>query len=98
MSGKLWFLGGLAAGYVLGTRAGREKFDQLAQTVRKVKDDPVVQDAIGIVQAEASKLYADGRNTLNEKLSHSKLGEKLAERRAELDTPANGMPAVNAKP
>lgn len=84
MPSKLWFLGGLAAGFVLGARAGRERFDQLAQTVRKVKDDPVVQDAIGIVQAEAAKLYAESRGAISDKLNHSKLSEKLAEHRAEL--------------
>ncbi|MGI8524347.1 MAG: hypothetical protein ACR2K3_13725 [Nocardioides sp.] len=34
--------GGL--GYVLGARAGRERYDQIAGTVNKVKNDPRVQE------------------------------------------------------
>ena len=35
MRGKLLFLGGLAAGFVLGTRAGREKYEEIVQAARK---------------------------------------------------------------
>ena len=31
-------------GYVLGTKAGRERYDQILSTFNKVKDDPRVQD------------------------------------------------------
>lgn len=32
-------------GYVLGTRAGRERYEQIAGLATKVKNDPRVQDA-----------------------------------------------------
>lgn len=32
-----------AVGYVLGTRAGRERYDQIRRVARDVKDDPRVQ-------------------------------------------------------
>jgi len=41
----LTFAAGLAAGYVLGTRAGRERFEQLVRNVRKVGDHPTVVQA-----------------------------------------------------
>ena len=31
-------------GYVLGTKAGRERYDQIRGTFNKVKDDPRVQE------------------------------------------------------
>jgi len=31
-------------GYVLGTKAGRERYEQILQTFNKVKDDPRVQE------------------------------------------------------
>jgi len=31
-------------GYVLGAKAGRERYDQIASTFNKVKDDPRVQE------------------------------------------------------
>lgn len=36
---------GLAVGYVLGTRAGRERFEQLAGSARELSNRPSVQEA-----------------------------------------------------
>jgi len=47
MRGKLLFLGGLAVGFVVGSRAGREKYEELVQTARKVRESPTVQEAAG---------------------------------------------------
>ncbi|MEJ3745109.1 hypothetical protein WEI85_17665 [Actinomycetes bacterium KLBMP 9797] len=73
MRGKLWFIGGLAAGFVLGARAGREKYEELVRNARKVMDHPTVQEAAGVAQAQANRLYAEGKD----KLAHTKVGEKL---------------------
>ena len=74
MRGKVMFLGGLAAGFVLGARAGREKYEQIVEQARKVMDHPTVQEAAGVAQAQANRLYSEGKD----KLSHTKLGEKLS--------------------
>jgi uncharacterized protein YjbJ (UPF0337 family) len=42
---KVTFLAGLALGYVLGTRAGRERYEQLRKTVRDLSQTPAVQTA-----------------------------------------------------
>jgi hypothetical protein len=73
MRGKLMFLGGLAAGFVLGSRAGRQAYDDLMSTARKVKDSPTVQEAAGVVQAQATRLYEQGK----ESVSHTRLGDRL---------------------
>jgi hypothetical protein len=73
MRGKLWFLGGLAAGFVLGARAGREKYEELMQKGRQLLDHPTVQEAAGVAQSRANRLYQQGK----ERLSHTKLGEKV---------------------
>jgi len=73
MRGKLWFIGGLAAGFVLGARSGRETYEQLVVKGRKVLDHPTVQEAAGVAQAQATRLYTEGRD----KLSQTRLGEKL---------------------
>jgi hypothetical protein len=75
MRGKLMFLAGLGAGFVLGTRAGREKYEELVQAARKVRDNPTVQEAAGVVQEQANKIVSGGRETLSDKLSHTKLAE-----------------------
>ncbi len=40
---KLFLLGAVAVGYVLGARAGRERYEQIMGTVDKVRSDPRVQ-------------------------------------------------------
>jgi hypothetical protein len=77
MRGKLVFIGGLAAGFVLGSRAGRQAYDELVRTARKVKDSPSVQEAAGVVQAQASKLYEQGKGTVTDKISSTRFGDKL---------------------
>jgi hypothetical protein len=73
MRGKLMFISGLAAGFVLGSRAGREKYEEIRTNAKKVWEHPTVQEAAGVAQAQASKLYTEGKDKLNQ----SKLGEKL---------------------
>ena len=51
----------MGVGYVLGTRAGREKFDRMVAQARKVWESPTVQEAAGVVQAQATKLYDEGK-------------------------------------
>ncbi|MFE2328097.1 YtxH domain-containing protein [Streptomyces sp. NPDC059385] len=42
---KATFLAGLALGYVLGTRAGRERYEQLKKSVRELAQNPAVRNA-----------------------------------------------------
>ncbi|MEV6346542.1 hypothetical protein [Actinoplanes sp. NPDC051851] len=73
MRGKLLFLTGLGAGFVLGSRAGREKYEEIRANAQKLWEHPTVQEAAGVAQAQANKLYSEGKD----KLQSSKLGEKL---------------------
>ncbi|MFD7920458.1 YtxH domain-containing protein [Streptomyces sp. NPDC059740] len=41
---RLTFVAGLAAGYVLGTRAGRERYEQLRAAARRVAGNPAVRN------------------------------------------------------
>ena len=41
---KLTLLIAAAAGYVLGARAGRERYEQIKRTATRVKEDPRVQE------------------------------------------------------
>lgn len=50
MKGKILFVAGLAVGYVLGTRAGREKYEELRSAALKVWNDPRVQKNIDNVE------------------------------------------------
>ncbi|MCX4962582.1 YtxH domain-containing protein [Streptomyces virginiae] len=42
---KVTFVVGLALGYVLGTRAGRERYEQLRKSARQLAQNPAVRNA-----------------------------------------------------
>ena len=44
---KLVFFTGLGIGFVLGAKAGRERYEQLQKAARKAWDSPAVQQAAG---------------------------------------------------
>ena len=50
MKGKILFVFGLAMGYVLGTRAGRERYEQIKAGAEKVWMDPRVQEQVHTVE------------------------------------------------
>lgn len=77
MRGKLWFLGGAAVGFMVGARAGRERYDQLVAAARQLWDHPTVQEATGVVQEQANRVYTEGKETVSKKLGNSKLGERF---------------------
>ncbi len=53
---RITFLSGFAAGFVLGARAGRERYEQIKAVGRRVADSPAAQQAAGAVQAQAAGL------------------------------------------
>jgi hypothetical protein len=60
MERALWLAGGIALGFVLGSRAGRSPYDQVAGQARRVWENPRVQDTAHMVQARAAHLYDEG--------------------------------------
>lgn len=59
---KVSFTVGFTVGYVLGTRAGRDRYESLARGVRNFKDNPAVQGAAGVLQAQAAGQYTRARS------------------------------------
>lgn len=49
MRGKILFVFGLVLGYVLGTRAGRERYAQIKAGAEKIWTDPRVQKQVAVV-------------------------------------------------
>lgn len=47
---------GIAVGFVLGARAGRERYDQLVVLASKARVSPAIQGAAGFVAAKATSL------------------------------------------
>lgn len=59
------FLLGAAVGYVLGARAGRDRYDQIVRTYRKLADHPAVQGAAGIARAKVGEKVGLGGRSSN---------------------------------
>jgi hypothetical protein len=47
---------GLAIGYVVGSRAGRERYEQLMRSYRSATDHPMLQGAAGVLRAKVGEL------------------------------------------
>ena len=60
---KLTFIAGLAAGYVLGARAGRKRYEQIKRTSGKVWNSGPVQKQVGnakeVARTKAAPVVAD---------------------------------------
>ncbi len=64
MLGKLTFLAGAGVGYVLGARAGRERYEQIRRAYAQAKDDPRLQGIAGMVQARADDALSTVRTRM----------------------------------
>ncbi len=64
MKGKILFVVGLGVGYVLGTRAGRERYEQISRAAQNVWNRPQVQQGVGSVKDFAMSRVGDLSETV----------------------------------
>jgi len=64
MKGKILFVVGLGVGYVLGTRAGRERYEQMKSAAERVWNTPAVQQGVGTVKDFAMTRVGDVSDTV----------------------------------
>lgn len=76
MRGRLGMFVGFGAGYVLGAKAGRERYEQLRRLYENIQASPAVQqatsaarDAVGTGLDQARDLASDGIEKVKEKRS-----------------------------
>jgi hypothetical protein len=63
---KLSFIAGFGAGYVLGARAGRERYEQIRRAWHSAKEDPHRQSAAGMLQARADAAVHSAKTRLGQ--------------------------------
>ena len=98
--GKLTFIAGMAAGYVLGARAGRQRYEQIRRTSGKVwNSGPVQKQVVNAKEVARTKaapvvadMVADAARATGEKLRSSRTVEAEAIETASTGAPANGRP------
>lgn len=86
MGSKMTFLAGAAVGYVLGSRAGRARYEEIKAKARSVLDDERVQDVVetakeraaeaagaagAAVRAKVGEVAGDAGTALKDKVTHA---------------------------
>lgn len=109
--GKLTMLAAGAAGYVLGSRAGRDRYDQIAATAGKVWRDPRVQtrkdqaadvakDAASTAASQAGDLAQQATSSAKQAAGSAKAGVQDKVSSSGDDTTSTGpvIPSTDAVP
>jgi hypothetical protein len=66
---KATFFVGFAAGYVFGAKAGRERYEAIARSTRRLMENPAVQETAGVLQAQAAGFVIDARRAVADSVS-----------------------------
>ena len=64
---KIPFVLGLGVGYVLGARAGRERYEQIMTLAQRTKENPTVANAAGAVMHRGEEVFSGAKNKVAEK-------------------------------
>jgi hypothetical protein len=91
---KLTLAAAAGAGYVLGAKAGKERYTQIEAKFREIAGMPAVQSATTAVKENAQPLLDSAKDTVNEKVSSAK-GDKSSD---VVDLGASGAGAATRPP
>jgi SLT domain-containing protein len=94
MLGKLKWLVGFCAGYVLGARAGRERYDQIAAKAQQLWGDPRVQERAGQAQQVLKEKADQAQQVVKERLGDKTSGNGTGS----VSTAASSAPSATARP
>jgi hypothetical protein len=72
MAGNLKLLAGLAAGYVLGARAGRERYERIAEASRWLAERPEVRELTGKVRSGLGAGLERAAGTASDRLQQAR--------------------------
>ncbi len=86
--GKLGMLLAAGAGYVLGTRAGRERYEQLRYQAKRLWSDPHVQESKAKVQQVAQQKGSQAQGKIQGKIQ-DKLPDRFSTATSASDRPTS---------
>lgn len=69
---RLTFITGFAAGYVLGARAGRDRYEQLRKTAQGIAQNPAVRNTVESAGQQGRVLAAKAADSLT-----TRFGDRL---------------------
>ncbi|AZM53094.1 hypothetical protein DMA15_11230 [Streptomyces sp. WAC 01529] len=76
---RLTFVAGLALGYVLGTRAGRERYEKLKKSAREIAQNPAVRNTVESAGQQGREVAGKAFHTVSEKVG-DKMPDSVADR------------------
>ncbi|OEV02628.1 hypothetical protein [Streptomyces oceani] len=76
---RLTFIAGLAIGYVLGTRSGRERYEQLRSSAQQMARNPAVRNVAESAAHNGMGMATKAFDQVNERVGH-RLPESVSER------------------
>ncbi|MCF3124511.1 MULTISPECIES: YtxH domain-containing protein [Streptomyces] len=76
---RLTFVAGLALGYVLGTRAGRERYEQLKKSAREISQNPAVRNTVESATQQGREVAGKAFHSVSEKVG-DKMPDSVAGR------------------
>ena len=59
------FLAGVAIGYVLGAKAGRDRYDQIMRAYHAALEHPAVQSVAGVARAKIGEKIGKARQSVS---------------------------------
>jgi hypothetical protein len=87
---KFTFVVGLALGYVLGTRAGRERYEQLKKSARQVAQNPAVRNTAESAAQQGREFAGKAFHAVSDKVG-DRVPDSVAQRvRSLRERNANG--------
>jgi hypothetical protein len=94
MMGKLGMVVGAAVGYVLGAKAGRERYDQLAASARQLLDKPQVKRVVDSAPGDLGARLEQVANKAADKVHEA--GDKVASSGSATPGPTTGATTSGA--
>jgi hypothetical protein len=85
---KLTLAAAAGAGYVLGAKAGKERYDQIEAKFREIAGMPAVQNATATVKETASTVADQAKSTVSDTVGGSSTGSS--------STPSSSYPSTGA--
>ncbi|WP_189311104.1 YtxH domain-containing protein [Streptomyces brasiliensis] len=89
---RLTFVAGLALGYVLGTRAGRERYEQLKKSAQQFAQNPAVRNTAETAAQQGRRYAGKAFHTVSDRVG-DRVPDSVAQRvRSLRERAMNGTP------
>src|SRR5262245_25256276 len=91
------FIIGASIGYLLGARAGRERYEQIIRATRRFAENPTVQETAGLLRERAGDLAGTTKEKVGSTLQN-RFGDRMPGRRGAEETEAEEMATPRSTP